>query len=97
MGYLNDISNLEILEKDVYYSSKIKKDFHNFTQYIKLLKIVMMMMIFLLLIHIQVLKIFMMLMNYFVVNLKLNTKKIVIVIVIVINYSFKSYNLIIRL
>ena len=27
-----------ILEKDVYYSSKIKKDFNNFTQYIKFVK-----------------------------------------------------------
>ena len=38
LGYLNDISNLEILEKDVYYTSKIKKDFNNFKQYIKFVK-----------------------------------------------------------
>ena len=37
-GKLNYISDKEILEKDVYYISKIKEDFNNFTQYIKFVK-----------------------------------------------------------
>ena len=38
LGYLNCISDKEFDKRDVYYTSKIKKDFNNFTKYIKFVK-----------------------------------------------------------
>ena len=38
LGYLNDVSNVEIKSSDVDYLIKIKKNFHNFKQYINFCK-----------------------------------------------------------
>ena len=38
LGYLNDVSNFEIKSSDVVYLMKIKKNFHNFKQYINFCK-----------------------------------------------------------
>ena len=69
LGYLNDVSNFEIKSSDVDYLIKIKKIFIILNNILIFVKLVMMMMN-LLLILILVLKTFMMISNYFVVNLK---------------------------
>ena len=38
LGYLNDVSNFEIKSSDVDYLIKMKKNFHNFKQYINFCK-----------------------------------------------------------
>ena len=38
LGYLNDVSNFEIKSSGVVYLIKIKKNFHNFKQYINFCK-----------------------------------------------------------
>ena len=38
LGYLNDVSNVEIKSSDVDYLIKIKKNFHNFKQYMNFCK-----------------------------------------------------------
>ena len=62
LGYLNDVSNFEIESSDVDNLIKIKKNFHNFKQYINFCKCCYD--------AILVLKTFMMITNYFVVSLK---------------------------
>ena len=98
-GKLQDISNFEINYNDVDNLINIKKNLIILINISIFVKIVMKMMN-LLLILILVSKTFMMILNYFLVNLKLSIKNIfiiVIMIVIVIKYSLKSYNLNIRL
>ena len=65
-GYFKDLSNFEIKSSDVKNLIKIKKIFNNF----KKLLIVIMEMNKILLFPILVSKIFMMILNYFVVSLK---------------------------
>ena len=69
-GKLQDTSNFEISSSDVDNLIKIKKIFMILINISNFVKIVMMKMMYLLSILILVLKIFMMILNYFVVSLK---------------------------